>query len=211
VVRLRQGEEILPGLYHWYAVHPNHGGQVSCHFATASGTLFDPLLPEEGIDWFDEHRPQRIVLSTRHHLRHSEQIAERFGCPILAHRDGLHDFEGGPQVEGFDFGDRLAPDVRALTMDAISPDDTAFHIDVAEGAILFADSVVNHGRVGFVSDRLIGDDPAAVKEQIVERVSSFLDEDFDNLLFAHGDPVVRGGKDALRAFVARQGGPESSA
>jgi hypothetical protein len=195
-------QELLPGLFHWYAVHPNHGMQVSCHYCAGSGTLFDPLLPDEGIEWFDEHRPQRIALSTRHHLRHSEQIVERFGCPILAHREGLHEFEDGPEVQGFDFGDELATDVRALTMDAISPDDTVLRIDVAEGALLFADSLVNHGEIGFVSDRLIGDEPQRVKALIRERVSALLDEDFDHLLFAHGDPVIGGGKEALRSLAA---------
>ena len=196
-------QELLPGLFHWYATHPSHGMQVSCHHVGGSGTAIDPLLPDEGIEWFDDHRPQRIVLSTRHHLRHSEQIADRFDCPIHCHEDGLHEFEDGPRVEGFAFGDQLANDVRALTMDAISPDDTVLHIEVAEGALLFADSVINHGQIGFVSDRLIGDDPEGVKRKIKERVSALLDEDFDHLLFAHGDPIVGGGKQALREFAQR--------
>ena len=206
-------QELLPGLFHWYATHPNHGSQVSCHHVEGSGTTFDALLPEEGIGWFDDHRPQRVVLSTRHHLRAAEDIAQRYDCPILAHREGLHEFEGGgPEVEGFDFGDRLAADVTALEMDAISPDDTVMLIDVAEGVLLFADSIVNQDGIGFVSDKLIGDDPETVKQQIVERASTLIDEqDFDHLLFAHGDPVIGGGKDALRAFVAEAGGPENSA
>ena len=194
-------QELLPGLYHWYAVHPNHGLQVSCHHLEGSGTTFDPLLPDEGIEWFDDHPPKRIVLSTRHHLRDAEKIATRFGCPILAQREGLHEFEGGPDVQGFGFGERLAADLRALTMDAISPDDTALLLEVDEGALLFADSLIHHGEIGFVPDRLIGDDPEGVKRQIVERVSALLEEDFDHLLFAHGDPIVGGGKEALRAFV----------
>jgi glyoxylase-like metal-dependent hydrolase (beta-lactamase superfamily II) len=194
-------QELAPGLFHWYAIHPNHGQQVSCHFAAGSGTVFDPLLPDEGIDWFEDHRPQRIVLSTRHHLRHSEQIAERYGCPILAHRDGLHEFAGGPEVEGFGFGERIADDVRTLTMDAISPDDTVLHIEAGEGALLFADSLINRGAIGFVPDRLIGDDPEGVKRKVRERASALLQEDFDLLLFAHGDPILGGGKKALRAFV----------
>jgi glyoxylase-like metal-dependent hydrolase (beta-lactamase superfamily II) len=177
--------------------------QVSCHHVGGSGTAIDPLLPEEGIEWFDGHRPQRVVLSTRHHLRHAEQLADRFGCPILAHTDGLHEFADGPSVEGFAFGDQLAPDVTALTMDAISPDDTVLHIEAAEGALLFADSIINHGQIGFVPDRLIGDDPEQVKRAILERVAALLDEDFDHLLFAHGDPIVGGGKEALRAFANR--------
>ncbi len=196
--------ELLPGLYHWYAIHPSHGMQVSCHFAAGSGTVFDPLLPDEGIEWFDDHRPERIVLSTRHHLRNSEQIAERFRCPILAHREGLHEFEdGGPGVQGFEFGETLAEDVRALTMDAISPDDTVLRLDAGGGALLFADSVINHGGLGFVPDRLIGDEPERVRALIRERVRALLDEDFDHLMFAHGDPIVGGGEEALRAFAQR--------
>ena len=196
-------QELLPGLFHWYAIHPNHGMQVSCHHVGGSGTAIDPLLPDEGIEWFDDHRPQRVVLSTRHHLRHAEQIAERFDCPILAHEDGLHEFEDGPRVEGFAFGDHLAPDVTALTMDAISPDDTALRIDVGEGALLFADSVINHGGLRFVPDSLIGNEPEGVKRKIKERVSALLDEDFDHLLFAHGDPIVGGGKELAASPTSR--------
>jgi hypothetical protein len=195
-------QELLPGLFHWYAIHPNHGSQVSCHHVEASGTTIDPLLPDEGIEWFDDHRPQRIVLSTRHHLRHAEQLAERFECPILAHREGLHEFAGGPEVEGFEFDQRLAEDVRTLTMDAISPDDTVLHIEVAEGVLLFADSVINGDGLGFVPDSLIGKDPEGIKDQIRESARALLEADFDHLLFAHGDPMVGGGKDALRAFAA---------
>jgi hypothetical protein len=194
-------QEVLPGVFHWTAAHPKIGIEVGCHYVSGSGTAIDPLLPEEGIEWFDDHRPQRIVLSTRHHLRHSDQVADRFGCPILAHKEGLHEFEDGPPVNGFAFGDRLADDVRALPMDAISPDDTVLQIEVADGALLFADSVINHGQIGFVPDQLIGDDPEGVKRKIKERVSALLDEDFDHLLFAHGDPVINGGKDALCAFA----------
>lgn len=194
-------QEVIAGVFHWGARHPKLGIEVGCHYVDGSGTAIDPLLPEEGIEWFDERRPQRIVLSTRHHLRHAEQIAERFGCPILAHKDGLHEFEGGPAVDGFAFGAKLADDVFALTMDAISPDDTALRIDAGEGAILFADSVINHGGIGFVPDNLIGDDPEAVKRKILERVTDLLDEEFDHLLFAHGDPVIGGGKELLRAFA----------
>lgn len=76
-------EEIIEGVFHWKAVHPNTDSEAGCHFVAASGTAIDPLLPDEGIEWFDGRGVERIVLSTRHHLRHTPEIAERFGCPIL--------------------------------------------------------------------------------------------------------------------------------
>ena len=193
-------QEILPGVYHWTAIHPKIGIEVGCHFVAGSGTAVDPLLPEEGIEWFEARNPQRVVLSNRHHLRHAERIAQRFGCPILCHEAGLHEFERGPQVEGFAFGEQLAPDVTALPMDAICPEDSALRIDAVEGALLFADSLIHYGEIGFVPDNLIGDDPEGVKRTAKQRASALLDERFDHLLFAHGTPLIGDGKRALRAF-----------
>jgi len=194
-------EEIIEGVFHWTAVHPNTGSEAGCHFVAGSGTAIDPLLPDEGIEWFDGRGVERIVLSTRHHLRHAREIAERFDCPILCHESGLDEFGDGPAVEGFAFGDRLAGDVVALEMDSISPDDTVLRIEQSGDALLFADSVVNRGSLGFVSDHLIGEDPEAVKAKIRERCRALLDERFEHLLFAHGDPLTGGGRPALQAFV----------
>jgi glyoxylase-like metal-dependent hydrolase (beta-lactamase superfamily II) len=194
-------EEVLDGVFHWRAVHPRIEIEVGCHFMAGSGTAIDPLLPDEGIEWFDGRDVQRVVLSNRHHLRHAPQLVERFACPILCHESGLHEFAGGPKVDGFAFGNRLAGDVTALEMDAICPDDTVLRIDADGGALLFADSLIHHGEVGFVPDSLIGDDPEAVKQRIRERCAALLDEDFEHLLFAHGDPLLGGGRDALRAIA----------
>jgi len=194
-------EEILDGIYHWKAKHPNIGLEVGCHFVAGSGTAIDPLLPDEGIEWFDQHRPQRIVLSTRHHLRHAPELAERFDCPILCHESGLYEFEDGPAVEGFAFGDRLAEDVVALEMDSISPDDTTLLIEAGGGALLFADAVIHYGGLGFVPDNLIGDDPEGVKARVRGRCAALLDWDFAHLLFAHGEPLLDDAHEALRAFA----------
>jgi len=194
-------EEIIEGVFHWKAVHPNTGSDASSHFVVGSGTTIDPLLPDEGIEWFDGRGVERIVLSTRHHLRHAPRLAERFGCPILCHESGLHEFEDGPRVDGFAFGDRLAADVVALKMDSISPDDTVLQIESGGGALLFADSLIHRDAVGFVSDRLIGDEPEAVKRRIRERCDALLTEKFEHLLFAHGDPLLGSGREALRGVV----------
>jgi glyoxylase-like metal-dependent hydrolase (beta-lactamase superfamily II) len=194
--------EIFDGVHHWKAKHPKIGIEVDCHFVAASGTAIDPLLPEEGMAWFDEHPPRRIVLSTRHHLRHAPELAERFDCPILCHESGLYEFEDGPTVEAFAFGDRLADDVVALEMDSISPDDTVLRIEAGEGALLFADSVIHYGSLGFVPDKFIGDDPEGVKARVRQRCDALLEEDFAHLLFAHGEPLLDDGPHALRAFAA---------
>lgn len=194
-------QEVLTGVFRWTAVHPRIGIEVSSHFVAGSGTAIDPLLPAEGIEWFEGRDLRRVVLSNRHHLRHGQLLAERFGCPIHCHEAGLHEFEEGPRVRGFAFGESLADDLIALEMDAICPEDTVLHIDAGGGALLFADSLIHYGEVGFVPDDLIGDDPEGVKRSIRERCATLLDEDFEHLLFAHGEPLISGGREALRALA----------
>lgn len=154
--------ELFDGVFHWKARHPKIGIEVGCHFVAASGTAIDPLLPAEGMEWFDEHPPRRI---------------------------------------GFAFGDRLADDVVTLEMDSISPDDTVLRIEADAGALLFADSVIHYGSLGFVPDKLIGDDPEAVKATVRQRCGALLAEDFSHLLFAHGEPLLDDGPAALREFA----------
>jgi hypothetical protein len=195
-------EEVLPGVWHWTAEHPHIHARVSSHWVPASGALIDPLLPpDRGIEPFRSQPPDRVVLSNRHHLRHAELFAEEFGSTIHCSKPGLHEFEGGPVVEGFDFGDQVAPGIEALEVGAICPDESALLIGDG-GAFVIADGIVRYdGEMRFVSDGLLGDDPEAVKTGLRRAYSRLLDRDFNNLLFAHGEPLIGGGKEALRRFA----------
>ena len=197
-------QEVLPGVHHWTRVHPRIRMVVSCYYVEPAGVLIDPLVPQEGLAWFEgRRRPEQVVMTIRHHLRDGERFAEAFGCELRCHEDGLHLFADGPDVRGFRFGDELAPGVTALEVDAIAPDETALHLEHGGGAISFADGLIRRGRgpLGFVADFLIGDEPARVKRELTAAFARLLELDFDTLLFAHGDPLVGGGKQALRDFV----------
>jgi hypothetical protein len=201
-------DEVLPGVLHWTTFHEGIGQPVHSHFFVEGAALFDPRVPADGIDEVARHgRPEVILLSNRHHLRHAEAFAEAFGCPIKAHRSGLHEFATGPDVLPFEFGDEVAPRVTALEVGALTPEDTAFRIDTGPGVLLFADALIRNGGGGlsFVSDPLMGDDPEAVRAGLVAALERLLDEDFDALLFAHGAPLAAGGKQRLRDFVHSHG------
>jgi len=53
----------------------------------------------------------------------------------------------------------------------------------------------------FVSDDLMGDDAEAVKRGLNSVFEELLKRRFENLLLAHGRPIVKGGKEALRQFT----------
>lgn len=193
--------EIVPGVVHWKREHPNIGIEVSSYYLVEERVLIDPMEPPDGIDWFREHgEPRHVLLSNRHHYRHSGRFVDEFGCSVHASRPGMHEFTAGEPVEPFDYGDALPGGVTAYEVGAICPDETALHAP-AHAALCGADGVVNYGGLGFVPDQYIGDDPDAIKRGLRESYARLLELDFDNLLLAHGDPVVGGAKEALRRFA----------
>jgi hypothetical protein len=198
--------EIVSGIFHWTAFHEGIGMDVSTYYVEGSGTLIDPMLPAEGIGWFEERRaPERIVLTIRHHYRQSEAFVKEFGIDVWCHEDGLHEFEGGPDVKGFTAGDELAPGIEALDFVGLSPDDTALLIEAGGGAVAFGDALVHFGdgNIGFVPDDLIGDDPEAIKRDLRAGLERLLDHDFEHLLFAHGVPLTGSGRRSLEKFLGR--------
>jgi hypothetical protein len=197
-------EEIGPGIHHWTAKHPKIGIEVSSYYVEPSRSLLDPLLPAEGVEWFrGRPAPERIILTNRHHYRHSDELRSEFGCAVLCSEPGLHEFEDGPEVDGFEFGDELVEGVTAHEVGAICPDETALHIELGDGFLAIADGLINHGQVGFVPDNLMGDEPEEVKRGLRDSYGRLLDLEFDGVLFAHGEPIASGGKEALREFLGQ--------
>jgi glyoxylase-like metal-dependent hydrolase (beta-lactamase superfamily II) len=71
------------------------------------------------------------------------------------------------------------------------------------GGLCVADGVVNYGgKLAFVSDQHLGDDPEATKRSLKQKYARIAAErDFDALLPAHGDPIPHGGREALLAWA----------
>jgi glyoxylase-like metal-dependent hydrolase (beta-lactamase superfamily II) len=201
--------EVLPGVFHWTAIHPRIRTEVSSYWIEDAGLLIDPLVPQpEGLGWFARRplAPAAILLSNRHHYRESDHFTERFGCSVYCNRLGLHEFCEGESVQGFDVGDLLAGGAVAHELDAICPDDTALFLPDRQ-ALVIADGVVRGGRygqdgpLGFVPDSLM-DDPPATKRRLLAACSSLLEElDFSQLLLAHGGPVIGNGRERLQELV----------
>ena len=200
--------EILPAVFHWTAVHPRIKIEVSSYYLASAGVLFDPLLPAEGLDWFYPRvEPRHIILSNRHHYRHSAEFEQAFGCTVWCNGAGLHEFTHGERVRGFEPGDSLPGGIEAHEVGVICPDETALLISGDASALVVADGVVRDGDgpLSFVPDPLLGDDPEAIKRGLKQAYARLLDLPFEHLLLAHGQPWMGGAKAALREFIEGRG------
>lgn len=198
-------QEILPGVWHWTSMHETIGQPVHSSFLpnVGGGVLIDPRLPDGGVDAIrDLGEPAVALLTNRHHYRHAGEFRAAFGTEIHCHGEGMHEFTRGEEVEAFEHGDMLAGSIEALEVGVICPEETALLIPVHGGILVLGDSVIHYGgKLGFVPDQHLGDDPPAIKRGLRESLARHLDREFEHLLFAHGDPITEEGKSRLEEFV----------
>lgn len=198
--------EVVPGVWHWTTFHEGIEARVSSYFVELPGAslVIDPRIPEEGLGWFERGRvPRHALLTNRHHWRHAGQLRRAFGTRIHAHRAGLFDLPDG-EVEPFEFGARLPGGAVALEVASLCSEETAFWIPNVR-ALALGDSVVRRrgrGRLTFVPDDFMGPDPESVRLGLRAALSRTLALDWQHLLLAHGDPILREGKSELERFVA---------
>ena len=193
--------EIAPGLVWFTGFRDSIGLDVSSYWLPQERVVIDPMVPEEGLDAFADAPPEHALLTNRHHDRGAWDYVERFGSTVHCVRQGLHELEGRGEVTPFDFGDELPGGITAHEVDAISPDETALHIP-NRSAVACADGVVHYGGLHFVPDNLM-DDPEETKAALRAAYGRLAETlEFDNLLVAHGEPVVGGAREALRAFAS---------
>jgi hypothetical protein len=201
-------EQIEEGLWHWSAVHPNHGQKVSSYAFAPGAALIDPLEADDGSSDLDDlaFEPEAIVLSCRHHRRSAADLRARFDATLHVPEAGMDEFRDDDGVRGYEGGDLITSGVLAIDIEALSADESALHLDAGPGALLIADSVMRDdfdGALGFVSDDLLGDDPDTVKREIRGQLSLVLANcpSFEHLLLAHGAPILGRGRAALEDFV----------
>jgi hypothetical protein len=141
------------------------------------------------------------VLTSGHHHRDAAAFADRFGIPVRASHQAAARIGDALEIAPFGDGDEIAPGMTAIHIGVLADDEGALHLP-GERALAIADAVKHdEDGLGFFPDNLLGDDPDGVKRGLKETFAGLLDRDFDHLLFAHGDPIAGGGKQALRDFV----------
>src|SRR3954467_10603959 len=103
-------EEVVPGIHHWTAMHPNIHERVSSYYVEPAGIVIDPLEPEEGMGFFDELdlAPQQVVLTSGLHWRHADRFRDRYGATVRVVSAGVPRWEGSDRsAETFEFGDEV--------------------------------------------------------------------------------------------------------
>jgi hypothetical protein len=208
-------EKLTEGLWRWTARHPEwHPGEFGAEvasFAAQAGDdtlLIDPLLPpepDEVLRTIDGTLADRlaILITIPYHVRSAEQLWRRYrgdaettihGHPAAAKR--LDDRSAFREIEP---GAPLPGGATAHAIGKPRRYETPLHLP-SHDALVFGDAVAEvDGRlVVWTSKKVDAKVERFHRERFNPTLEPLLELDFDTVLVTHGQPLLGGGKRALR-------------
>jgi hypothetical protein len=211
-------QKLSDGLWRWTARHPEwhpgeFGAEVASFAARAGETtlLIDPLLPEDGdaaaavLDTIDTAVADRvaILITIPYHVRSSEELWRRYAdqaeTTIHGHRactKRLKDESGFREIEP---NTPLPGGVTAHTIGKPRRYEMPLHIP-SHDALAFGDAVAEtEGRlVMWAMDKIDEKVASFYRDRFAPSVRPLLELPFNAVLPTHGQPILDGGKEALR-------------
>jgi hypothetical protein len=183
-------DEIAPRLWRWTGLHPDWSPgsdwaqEVGCVYFEADDAvvLLDPLIPPEDRERFlaaldrDVERaakPVVILLTTESHARSRDELVERYRAET------------------------------ATTPAGVEPVDTGWYGELSylltgPGALVAGDVLLGDGSGGVrLSDEWLGEDRTRVRDALLPLLDRI-----DQVLPAHAEPVLGGGREALARALA---------
>ncbi len=202
----RSAGEVAPGIFRYTMqddrIEYQSDGYVIVEDARA--ILLDPL-PMEEKELGQQGPVEAIVLTASCHERAAWRYRKQFKVPVYGPEGGVG-FEEPPD-RWYKAGDLLPGGLQAVHAPGPTEAHYAFLLARDGGIVFCADLLTNAGGEGlaFVPSEY-QDEPARTRET----VRRLLDLNFEILCSNHGDPVIRGAKQAIREALERDQPSDSS-
>jgi hypothetical protein len=206
---------ITKGLWRWTARHPEwhpgeFGAEVACFAAQAGDTtlLIDPLLPPEPgpvLEAIEGTLTNRlaILITIPYHVRSSEELWRRYKnhaeTTIHGHRAAADRLKNTPAFREIEPGVPLPGGVTAHTIGKPRRHEMPLHVP-SHDALVFGDAVAEtDGRlVVWATDKVDNKVERFYRDKFNPTLEPLLELPFDAVLPTHGQPVLTGGKEALK-------------
>lgn len=190
---------LLDGVYSWSTFNAEKGFNFNGHLLkTEQGVLLvDPVpFSPDDLAYMESAglRPDELVVTNRNHLRDRQAVLRRWRLPTALHEAEIEQagveperrLRGGDEVRG----------LLVVHLPGKSPGEIGL-LWPQRRLLLLGDALI--APRGALKTVPVGkqDDPARLSESL----QGLLSLDFDALLVGDGDPILRGAKEAVTAFL----------
>lgn len=197
-------EQVAPGLRRWSSWHPEWRQEVgSVAVDTPDGlVLVDPLDPPPEV-----RNPAHILVTVHWHARSGDELdAGHVWAPQRAVRKLKN--RGVVVTDPFEKDPELPGGIRAL---ATAREDEVMYYLPQQKALVVGDVLLGAGAKPHATSEPLRLCPVnwlegATIKQLIKSLLPVLDLPLERILVSHGDPVLQGGKDVLRALIAPEKG-----
>jgi hypothetical protein len=181
--------QLAEGLWRWTALHPKWGEVVGCVYYEAEDAtvLIDPLIPAGEEDGFFRHLdadverrglPVVILLTCEWHRRSADELAERYGARV-----------GGELPEG----------VEEIAIEGADERQVAYFIRPHRALVVAEIFATDDGELG------VRPTPALERpDELDDSLNRLMELPVEQLLVAHGEPVLAGAKARMSEALARR-------
>jgi len=193
-------EQVAPGLRRWASWHPEWRQEVgSVAVDTPDGlVLVDPIDPPPEV-----RSPQHVLLTVHWHSRAAGELdAPHVWAPARAVRRLKN--RGVVVTDAFEKDPELPGGIKAF---ATAREGEVLYWLPQQKAIVVGDVLLGAGAKPHATSEPLRLCPenwldGATTKQLVKSLLPLLDLPLERILVSHGDPVLQGGKDVLKALIA---------
>jgi len=199
-------KQIFPGIHTWSVFNQEKGLEFNGHLVVndeGCALIDPPPMSDEDASQAEELGPPSVIIITNcHHTRGAMAFASRWHAPILLNEKDAGALPPTVRLGGiYRDGDRLAAGLLVVGLeDQNSPGESALLCGKA-GAIIMGDALIGKppGSFSLLPAEKYKDVAAARRG-----LRKLLEHSFDAVLLGDGTSLIRDGRRAVEAFLARE-------
>ncbi len=189
-----------PSISFWQAYDPAVKADL---FTTAVSTsegiyLIDPIpLAEDAFSELNGHIVGLIV-TNQNHWRAVDQFASKLSVPVFARSDAFP--EGHPSNwKSIGDGEQIGAELRVVAIEWAVAGELALVHSLHGGTVIIGDALINFEPHGFT---FLPAKYCSDQKQMRRSLQKLLVYSAERMLFAHGNPILRGATDRLRQLLS---------
>ncbi len=188
--------EILPGIHHWTVVWPQYRMESYWLRTDSETVVIDANESEDAYNIGESSRCTAVIVTSGWHERSALLFSKRTGAPVFVPEGHAKRLEVVESYDTYGDGDRLPGGLKAIAVFG----EAALLSNLHGGTLIVGDALGTSAKWTPKGEAL-GFHPGSSREVSIDGAGRLLEHEVENLLPAHGPPLLGDAKAKLADAV----------